>query len=259
MILDSLLECSALMEEVDRLVQHGKPSLQQHRHNGEQLLSCCLALKDQIDNGFCEMQKKLRVPWSAPHQASFWSELDHSIPGNIFPDSIEYPSLSCAESHLLYWTTFILLYPLIDELLIFLNRKRKNLVFILWDVPLSDTEPRSYATRTTELPDNLMDVAEHYANLICRSAKFLVQPETKAMGAQILLAPFSQATQFYHSQEATEKHKWCQGVFMLLPKLGFGIAPFLKDMIWPKYEAATGKRLSSASSEASSDRDSLPS
>ncbi|KAJ5636724.1 uncharacterized protein N7484_010037 [Penicillium longicatenatum] len=61
------------------------------------------------------------------------------------------------------------------------------------------------------------------------------------MGAQVILAPFSQATQFYHSQEATDKHRWCQAVFMVLPRLGFGIAPFMKDIIWPKYEAATKK------------------
>ncbi|KAJ5586833.1 uncharacterized protein N7459_002598 [Penicillium hispanicum] len=253
-ILDSLLKCSAFMERIDHLVQHGKPSLHPYRDKGEQLLSCCLALKGQIEHGFCKMQTKMGVPWSAPYQSSFWSELDHSIPGNLFSDSIEFPSLSCAESHLLYWTTFILLCQLIDELLIFLNRTRNNLAFTLWDVPLSDTEGRSYATLITEFPDNLMDVAEHYANLICRSAKFLVQLETKALGAQILLAPFSQATQFYHSQEATEKHKWCQAVFTLFAKLGFGIAPFLKDMIWPKYEAATVKRLNSTSSEASSDQ-----
>lgn len=56
-----------------------------------------------------------------------------------------------------------------------------------------------------ELTDNLLSKAEHY-EIIFRSAKFIMRPETKAIGAQVLLAPFSQATQFYHSQAATEKH-----------------------------------------------------
>lgn len=41
-----------------------------------------------------------------PHQEPFWSELDGSIPQDIFPDAIDYPSLTYSESHLLWWTTF---------------------------------------------------------------------------------------------------------------------------------------------------------
>lgn len=151
----------------------------------------------------------------------------------LFSDAIEYPSLSCTESHLLYWNIFILLYPLIDQLLVFLGHPRGHKSFILWDIPLFNLT-NFYATWSANLPEVLTSVTEHYADLIFRSAKFLVQPKAKGTGVQTLLAPFSQATQFYRTIGATEKHRWSQAVFMHLPKLGFGIAPFLKDIVWPK-------------------------
>ncbi|KAJ5106387.1 hypothetical protein N7456_003062 [Penicillium angulare] len=250
-ILDSIIECSALIEAVDFLIQHGHQDLQDDIQTGEKLLHGCLQLKDHLDTSFCEMQARLGVPYSSPNQQPFWSTIDTSIPREVFPDAIEYPCLTCAESHLLWWTTYILLYPLIDQLLTFLGRSRSEISFNMWDIPSSSTagtSSHSYDTWASELPEDFLGVADHYAGLICRSAKFLVQPETKAMGTQILLAPFSQATQFYHSREAIEKYRWCQSVFMVFSRLGFGIAPFLKDMIWPKYEAATKKKLPTSSS-----------
>ncbi|OKP12929.1 hypothetical protein PENSUB_1372 [Penicillium subrubescens] len=247
------MECSTLVELVDSLIQSGDPSVRGDYQKGEQLLSSCLSLKDRLDLGFREMQTRLGVLWSFPQQKPFWSELDDSIPRDLLMDAIDYPFLTCSESHLLWWTTFILLYPLIDDLLIFLGRSRNNLSFTLWDIPPSHNEPCSCATLADELPEDLLAVAEHYANLICRSVKFLVQPQAKGMGAQILLAPFSQATQFYHSRGSTEKHQWCQAAFMCLPKLGIGIAAFLKCMVWPKYEAATSKTVQASSSESDAD------
>ena len=247
-ILDFLVECSILMERTDQLVQTGNPNLQMDKDTGELLLCDCLAFKDELDAGFRGMQEKLEVPWSSAYQSSFWSDLDDTIAQDIFVDAIEYSSLACAESHLLYWTIFILFYPLLDQLLIFLGHSRRNLFFTLWDIPLSSKADHVYVTWAADIPEDLIGIAEHYANLICRSAKFLVQPENKALGAQIFLAPFSQATQFYRSISATEKHRWCQMVFMQLPKLGFGIAPFLSDLFWPKYEAATGKQTPSPES-----------
>lgn len=255
-ILDSIVECSALIEQVDLLIQSGNPELQDDIDIGERLLIDCLALKDQLDADFNDMERRLGYPYSSPEQRSFWSELDESIPGDIFPDAIEYPSLSCGEAHILWFTTYILLSPLIDQLLFFLGRSQRNVSFTLWEVPTSpsssEVEAPPTPSRGSEHLETFLDVAEHYADMICRSAKYMVQPETKALGAQIFLAPFSQATQFYHSQETIHKHRWCQSIFMVLPRLGFGIAPFLKDMIWPKYEAATKKSPSTSPRSQSS-------
>ncbi|KAJ5183372.1 hypothetical protein N7492_000988 [Penicillium capsulatum] len=256
-IVDSIFEYSALMEQVDQFMINGSRDRQANLRTGDQLLDSCLSLRDRLDFDFCEMQISLGMPWSSSHQSAYWSQLEHTITRDLFPDAIEYSSISCAEGHLLYYATLILLYPLMDQLLVFLNRPRNNATFSLWNVPRSWMETPHPAKSTSEMPENLLNMAEHYVDLICRSAKFLVPPETKAMGAQILLAPFSQATQFFRTQEASAKHYWCQAVFMLLPRLGLGIAPFLKDMIWPKYKAATGKKLSSTSPETSSD-DSSP-
>jgi hypothetical protein len=225
------MKCSELIEQTDHLIQSGDSNKQSDQEFGDKLLDRCFSLRDELDLGLSEMQGRLGVPWSSPAQFSFC--LDDSISQGLFSDAIEYPSLSCAESHLLYWNIFILLYPLIDQLLIFLVCSRGRKSFILWDIPASNLTD-SYATWSADLPEDPTSVAEHYADLVCRSAKFLIQPKTKGTGAQTLLGPFSQATQFYRTIGATEKHRWCQAVFMQLPKLGFGIAPFLKDMIWPK-------------------------
>lgn len=240
-ILDSLVECSELLEQVDCVIQFGDPYSQEDINAAEALLNRCSILKDHLDSNFSDMQRKLGTPWSTPHQSPFWSDLDPSIPTYLFPDAIEFPALTCAESHLLYWTIFILLYPLIDQLYAFLGRLYDNSSLTLWIVPSIRSESQSPLSADSLLPVDLLKVAEHYADLICCSAKSLIRPETKSLGVQMLLAPFSQTTQFYHSQVLTEKHKWCQSVFMLFPGLGFGIAPFLKDMIWPQYEAATKK------------------
>jgi hypothetical protein len=175
------------MEQVDSLVQSGDRNVQGEYTKGEQLLQDCLSLKDQLDLGFVEMQRKLGFPWSYPNQKPFWSELDQSIPQDIFPNAIEYPSISCAETHLMWWTTCILLYPLIDHLLIFLNQSRSNLRLTLWDVPASFDQVISCVTLADKLPENLTGVAEHYANLICRSA--IVQPQVKAWGLKNCLLP----------------------------------------------------------------------
>ncbi|RJE19077.1 hypothetical protein PHISCL_08585 [Aspergillus sclerotialis] len=239
-ILDLVIECSALIEQTDNLIHHGNPSLQENICTGEKLLQSCLFIKDRLDLGFWEMQGKLGAPWSFPCRSPCWSELNDSILQSLLANPIEFPSLTCAESHLLYWATFILLYPLIDQLLIFLGWPRNNVPFKLWDVPSSE----SAMLMCSELPDHLIAVADHYASLICRSAKLLVRSEGNAMGAQILLAPLSQTAQFYRCIAASDKHRWCQAVFMQLAKLGFGIAPFLRDFVWPKYEAVTGKSTS---------------
>jgi hypothetical protein len=49
MILDFIMDCSALMEQVDSLIQSGDPTVQDDYQKGEQLLSGCLSLKDQLD------------------------------------------------------------------------------------------------------------------------------------------------------------------------------------------------------------------
>jgi hypothetical protein len=163
-ILDLIMGCSALMEQVDSLIKSGDRSVR--LHNGEQLLFSCLSLKDQLDLGFRERQTRLGVPWSLPQQPAFWSELDDSIPQDLVTDAIGYPSLTCSESHLLWWATFILLYPLIDNLLIVLSRSRSNFSFTLWDIPPSNNEASSCATIADELPEDLLDEAEHYADLV---------------------------------------------------------------------------------------------
>jgi hypothetical protein len=83
MILDFIMDCSALMEQVDSLIQSGDPTVQDDYQKGEQLLSGCLSLKDQLDLGFSEMQTRLGFPWSFTQQKPFWSELDDSIPRDL--------------------------------------------------------------------------------------------------------------------------------------------------------------------------------
>lgn len=84
------MDCSTLMEQVDSLIQSGDPGVQDDYQRGEQLLSSSLFLKDQLDLVFREMQTRLGVPWSFPLQKPSWSEVDDSIPRDLFTDAIDY-------------------------------------------------------------------------------------------------------------------------------------------------------------------------
>jgi hypothetical protein len=83
--------------------------------------------------------------------------------GYRFSDAIDCPSLTCSESHLLWLTTFVLLYPLRDDFLTFLGRSRSNVQLTLWYHPPSHDEA---STLVGMLPEAILAVAEHYANFI---------------------------------------------------------------------------------------------
>ncbi|KAB8206938.1 scaffold protein Nfu/NifU N terminal-domain-containing protein [Aspergillus parasiticus] len=94
----------------------------------------------------------------------------------------------------------------------------------------SGEHANSEVTPNPEIIADFTTLAEHYADQVCRSVLYCLQPDLKTLGAQLLLAPLSQSAQFYSVHELAEKYRWCQEVFVLLPQLGLGIGYFLKDM-----------------------------
>ncbi|KAE8323011.1 scaffold protein Nfu/NifU N terminal-domain-containing protein [Aspergillus sergii] len=94
----------------------------------------------------------------------------------------------------------------------------------------SGEHANSGVTPNPEIIADFTTLAEHYADQVCRSVLYCLQPDLKTLGAQLLLAPLSQSAQFYSVDELAEKYRWCQEVFVLLPQLGLGIGYFLKDM-----------------------------
>ena len=238
---DILAECSTLIEQVDGFIEQALEGPQGDKKTGEKLLRSCLSLEEKLHRACLKMQAKLGTPSTFPHGAPLREDFRAYLATGLFSDAFHFASLPCAESHLVYWATLILLYPLVDQLL---------------DVTPSPSCATHFQTNkvsslSSGVATDFTALAEHYADQVCRSVMYCTQPDMKTLGAQHLLAPLSQCAQFFQVQGLTQKYKWCQGVFMLLDTLGLGIAPLLKDMIWPQYRSAQSRRSLSPVEEVS--------
>ncbi|RAL00421.1 Zn(II)2Cys6 transcription factor domain-containing protein [Aspergillus ibericus CBS 121593] len=237
---DILAECSALIERVDSFIEQAIRSPGCDRNAGEKLLRSCLSLEEKLHRACLEMQAKLGTPSAFPHDAPLREEFRAHLATDLFSDPFQFASLTCAESHLIYWATLILLYPLVDQLVDVLGCPKNDVT------PSPSCITHFHTNKGPSLNSgvaaNFTALAEHYADQVCRSVMYCTQPDMKTLGAQYLLAPLSQCAQFFQVQELAQKYKWCQGVFMLFDSLGLGIAPLLKDMIWPQYRSAQLRR-----------------
>lgn len=181
---------------------------------------------------------------SASTRRQYLKELRTAVPEIFFSHPLNFPSLTCAESHLIYWTTLVLLYPLINQLLGFLGlgpsqcrspASSKSPCYPS-SIEIAETETRGEQAATdAQNQVDFIALTDVYATEVCRAAAYCLQPSMKALGGQMLLAPLSQSTQFFQVEQSIEKIKWCQSVFMHLPQVGFAIGVFLKDMVWPQY------------------------
>ncbi|CAK36879.1 mitochondrial ribosomal protein L27 family protein [Aspergillus niger] len=239
-LMDLLAECSALIEQVDTFIEQLPASPDGDKNNGEKLLGSCLSLEERLHQTCLKMQEKLGAPSTLTHDVPLREDLRAHLATSLFPDPFQFVSLACAESHLIYWATLIILYPLVDELLDVLGYRRN-------DVTPSQScaiHPQAIEQRPlgVDVATDFTALAEHYADEVCRSVMYCTQSDMNTLGAQHLLAPFSQCAQFFQVHELAQKYRWCQGVFVLLDSLGLGIAPLLKDMVWPQYRSARLRR-----------------
>ncbi|PLB46710.1 hypothetical protein P170DRAFT_448500 [Aspergillus steynii IBT 23096] len=248
-LIDKLAECTVLMERVDHYVQCNGHGIIHNRQTGEQLLSSCLSLERRLHETCISMQRKLGGPSTLPPNTPILQGFRSSLFTDIFSDHLQFPSLTCAEAHQTYWTTLVLLYPLIDQLLGILGQPGDAYTLAKSYSPSSD-QTDCGTTPDSESAADFTALTEHYADEVCRTVLYCIQPEMKTMGAQMMLAPLSQAAQFYNVQEIIPKHQWCQSVFMASSHLGLGIGPLLKDMVWPKYRISQRQKSSSSGVES---------
>ncbi|KAL3472889.1 hypothetical protein BJX99DRAFT_206543 [Aspergillus californicus] len=241
-LIDQLAECSLIMEQVDDFLFTQLPGSEETFHTGDRLLRACLALEENLHRICMSMQEKLGVPKVFSYVPIPQGDLRHSLSTDLFSGTFDFPSLSCAECHMIYWTILILLYPLIGELFYSLDQPAKGVSVPIYPDLANGETPTNISLGTD--PATFSALAEHYAGEVCRSVLYCVQPDMKTLGAHILLAPLSQCVQFFHVENSTAKLQWCQDVLITLQHLGLGIAPFLKNMVWPKYRTAQGRRLS---------------
>ncbi|KAL4785359.1 hypothetical protein BJX76DRAFT_347130 [Aspergillus varians] len=241
--IDLLAKCSATMEQVDRFFLSKPRSSEKARQSGDQLLRVCLNLEENLHQVSISMQQKLGLPKVSNWRAVPFGDFRNTLYTDLFPSPFDFPSLSCAESHMIYWTILILLYPLIGEIYSILDGPPRDFpVPIYYDSTNEETTEKAMIPLSADIHTAYTALAEHYAGEICRSVFYCIQPDMKTLGAQILLAPLSQSLQFFHVEGLAAKLKWCQGVFTVLPHLGLGIGPLLKDMVWPRYRNAQGRR-----------------
>ncbi|KAL4907294.1 hypothetical protein BDW74DRAFT_122842 [Aspergillus multicolor] len=237
-----LAKCSAIMEQVDRYIFSLPESFEKASRTGNQLLHTCLKFEESLHQAFISMQQKLGQPKVSPVSLGGFRD---TLKTDLFPETLDFPSLTCAESHLVYWATLILLYPLIGELYSVLGKPPSDFpVPMYYDSTNGGTANRTTETSSADTAVAYTALAEHYAGEICRSVLYFIQPDMKTFGAQLLLAPLSQCVQFFHVEGSNAKLKWCQDVLGMLAHLYLGIAPLLKNMVWPQYRDAQGRRLS---------------
>lgn len=206
----------------------------------------CLSLEDKLHNTCIWMQDRLGVPSPLSKDASILKTFRTAVPKDFFPQPLNFPSLTCAESHLIYWTTLVLLYPLINQLFDFLgpgpSQSRNSASTSSCYPSIESAETLTPPSTDTQNRVDFIALTSVYATEVCRAAAYCLQPNMKALGGQMLLAPFSQSTQFFQVEQSSEKIKWCQAVFMYLPQVGFAIGVFLKDMVWPQYRLSQKRR-----------------
>ncbi|KAL4918268.1 hypothetical protein BDW62DRAFT_210555 [Aspergillus aurantiobrunneus] len=184
------------------------------------LLAECSAIMEQVDRFMLTQLGgsggKLWVPKSFAPGAVPQEDFRKALYTDLFPSPLNFPSLTCAEA-----------IP----------------VLIYYDSTDGGSTEKSMTTLSIGDPTAYKALAEHYAGEVCRSVLYCIQPDMKTLGAQLLLAPFSQCLQFFSVEELTAKLEWCQGVLSALPRLGLGIAPLLKYMVWPQYRDTQKRRL----------------
>ncbi|KAK6832764.1 hypothetical protein RU639_004384 [Aspergillus parasiticus] len=241
-LIDRLADCSALMEQVDGFLEKGAEDHDQILYSGRELLFTCFFLEEKLHRICCRTQKELGKPSVSPDNVTCRKDFRSSLFTDLLPKPFQFPSLTCAEAHLIYWTALVLLYPLIDQLLEVLQVSAGHVSLAGCYSP-SGEHANSEVTPNPEIIADFTTLAEHYADQVCRSVLYCLQPDLKTLGAQLLLAPLSQSAQFYSVHELAEKYRWCQEVFVLLPQLGLGIGYFLKDMVWPKYRSSQRRYL----------------
>ncbi|KAL4806868.1 hypothetical protein BDV18DRAFT_120753 [Aspergillus unguis] len=240
-----LAKCCVIMEQVDHYALTLPDSTEERHQTGDQLLRTCLEFEEELHQACVSMQHKLGEPTVAAPGDVPRGDFRDTLDTDLFPSILNFASLACAESHLAYWTTLILLYPLIGELSSILDGPHRDVpVPIYYDCTNGGTAKRVTRKLTADTPSAYTALAEHYAGEICRSVFYFIQPEMKTLGAQNLLAPFSQCVQFFSVEGLTTKLRWCQSVLSVLPHLGLGLAPLLKEMVWPQYRSAQGRRRS---------------
>ncbi|KAE8411653.1 hypothetical protein BDV36DRAFT_305526 [Aspergillus pseudocaelatus] len=245
-LIDRLADCCALMEQVDRFLEDPVEGHDQIQSTGRDLLFSCFSIEEKLHRICCMTQKELGKPSISPANMTCRKDFRSSLYTHLSPKPFQFPSLTCAEAHLIYWTALVLLYPLIDQLLEVLRLSAGHVSLDSY-YSTSCEHANSGVTLNLESIADFTTLAEHYADQVCRSVIYCLQPDLKTLGAQLLLAPLSQSAQFYSVHELARKYRWCQGVFVLLPQLSLGIGYFLKDMVWPKYRSSQRRYLTSQS------------
>ncbi|KAL4953746.1 hypothetical protein BDW69DRAFT_151523 [Aspergillus filifer] len=238
--IDMLAECCAIMEEVEKFFVALPSRTKGTRLAADMLLRTSLELEEKLHQSCVSMQQKLGLPRVSPvPQGDFWDTLTT----DLFPSPLDFPSLTCAESHIAYWTILNLLYPIIGELSFILDKSPRDVSVTVYGKSTNGGTTETVTRMlSADSPAAYTGLAEHYAGEICRSVFYFIQPDMKTLGSQLLLAPFSQCVQFYIVEGLTAKLQWCQEVLTVISNLGLGIAPFLKHMVWPQYRNAQGRR-----------------
>jgi hypothetical protein len=182
--------------------------------------------------------------WTVPCMAR--SPADNAIHGPVFPLAFEFASLSVAQLLLLYWSTLILLYRVIREVLQELEQHSMEESMVhdnLGNLETIDSDESGFNHRfeTGQLPcldssskpyPSNKDIAL-LANNICQSMEYCYLTKSGTLGLQSTIFPLWVAQDFYASQpDRSREMLWCSEVHNMIgpnSRYGVKVMRFAKD------------------------------
>lgn len=117
-LLEILLDCTTLIEYLDRLLQN--ESYPESFDLGRRLFYHCLVIEERFLTWYdASLQTALdgSVPWPNSSRVSpYLASVDLEKFEACFGDHLDFTSFKIAQAHLLYWTGLVLLYPVMSQL-----------------------------------------------------------------------------------------------------------------------------------------------
>jgi hypothetical protein len=231
-LLEILLDCTTLIEYLDRLLQN--ESYPESFHLGRRLFYHCLVIEERFLTWYdASLQSALdgSVPWPNSSRVSpYLASVDLEKFEACFGDHLDFTSFKIAQAHLLYWTGLVLLYPVMSQLASFCGAE-----FITGECH-EPWEKYTASKNNSRASRDFTDLADHHASQICQSIAYCLQPKFKAIGPQSILSPMWAAQQVFRSQaHLHNKNEWCKAAFGRVSEIGLRFATTLAVLPWSKY------------------------
>lgn len=217
-IIDILMECTVLVEEIDA---------SENENEMQRLELACWSLRQQIQTWYKRLQAASPGRLYTPTSNLTDTPLSRSAK-IAFPHTFNFVALEVAEAHMLCWAALLIISSSFHGV----ESQREFKLRAYASSPYSGDAHPDYQKRS----EVFLREAEFYANQICRGVGYFLQPHMHILGGHNLLFPVSMAAKFFYGNHFDDKYQWCQEVFAVLNSIGLGLASVLQGTPWSRYK-----------------------